>query len=85
MNKIILTIVCFFCLSLISNLAVADKTEWVEMSDWLEAKKLTEQKEEELRKTESALNNAKKHAEQKENELRKAESLIKVRKTWIIR
>ena len=39
MNKIILTILCFFCLSLISNLAVADKPEWAEKSDWLEAEK----------------------------------------------
>ena len=38
MYKTISAIVCFVCLSLISNLAVADKPEWVEKPNWVEKK-----------------------------------------------
>ena len=76
MNKIILTIVCFLCLSLISNLAVADKPEIAEKPDWLEAEEFAKKKEKELLNAESALNEAKKIAKQKEIELRNAESVL---------
>jgi hypothetical protein len=69
MNKILLTIVCFFCLSLISNLVVADKLELADKPDWLEAKEFAKKKEKELLDAESALNKAKTLAEQKEKEL----------------
>lgn len=59
MNKILLTIVCFFCLSLISNLAVADKPEWVEKKQVeYEARKAKKETEKKLRKVEREIKKA---------------------------
>ena len=89
MKKTISAIVCFFCLSLISNLAVADKHEWVGKPDWVEGKqswyhkilspfqhpdhKARKAKKEAEKEQQKAEQLAKKAEKEKERELRKAE------------
>ena len=77
MNKIILTIVCLSSLFLISNLAVADKPEWVEKPDRFEAENFVKQKENELLEAESVLNKSEKLVEQMEKDLLEAGSALK--------
>ena len=68
MNKIILSIVCFFCFSLISNLAVADKPEWVEKKQAEhEARKAKKETKKELRKAEHEIKKTVNTAQRKIN------------------
>ena len=73
MNKIILTIVCFFCLSLISDLAIADNPEWAGKPNYVTAREVRKAEKKAEKKLRKAERRAKKAEKKKERELRKAE------------